>query len=215
MGRPALSDRHLAERRERIFAAALDIFRRDGAAGVTMRALGEAVGLSPMALYRYVPAGKAGVLATLRCRGFDALAAAFVTAAAGERHPVSRVLALCQAIVRFAAERPDLYRLMFEVTQPELETVAGEEIALARQRAWAPALEAFGAAVGQGMLRGDPQLLPHVFFAGIHGVIEFELSRQSDPHRNVDRLMRPMLRTLLAGCGATPAALRRVESLDW
>ena len=214
MARAAHSEAYVAEQRDRILDAAFAIFRREGVDAVSLRAIAEGVGLSAMALYRYFPGGKAEVLAAVRARGFAELAAAFHSAAAATRRPVERILALGAVVVRLAMTQPDLYRLMFEVTQPELERLAGETIALQRRRAWGHAVEAFRVAVARGLLRGDPELLPHIFFAGIHGVVEFELSRQSDPHRNVARLMKPMLKTLLAGCGASAAALRRVDTLD-
>ena len=213
MGRPAHSAAYVAERRERILDGALALFTSQGVEAVSLRALAEGVGLSPMALYRYFPDGKREVLAAVRARGFAALAAGFAAAARATRHPVGRVLALAMVVVRLAISEPDLYRLMFEVAQPELETLAGEAIGARRREAWTHAREAFATAVARGMLHGDPDLLPHVFFAGIHGVVEFELSRQPDPDRNVARLLKPMLRTLLAGSGASAASLRRVDAL--
>lgn len=213
MGRPAHSQDYIAAERHRILTAAFTLFGREGVSAVGLRSIGEAVGLSAMGLYRYFPSGKGEILATIRGRGFEELGEVFRLASAGVEHPIERILRLCEAIVTFATTRSDLYRLMFDVTQTELEIVAGEVITAQRRQAWSYAAEAFDAAVSQRMLHGDRAILPHLFFAGIHGVIEFELSRQSDPRRNLERLIKPMIRTLLKGSGASAPALRRVGRL--
>ncbi|WP_372576573.1 TetR/AcrR family transcriptional regulator [Ruegeria hyattellae] len=54
-GRPALSEDEFSGRRAEIAAVALQLFKEEGFASVSMRRLGKEVGLTPMALYRYFP----------------------------------------------------------------------------------------------------------------------------------------------------------------
>ena len=213
MGRPAHSETHIIGRRQRIRAVAFALFAQHGVSGVSLRAIGDAIGLSAVALYRYFPGGTGEILAAVRADGFSELAAAFDAASAGISHPISRILRLAETIAGFALERPALYRLMFDVTQPEFEAVPGEMITEQRRIAWAHPVKAFEDAVGQGFVQGDPAVLPHLFFAAIHGLIEFELSRQSDPRRTLEHLMKPMLRLLLRGAAADPSVVRRVDRL--
>ena len=116
---------------------------------------------------------------------------AFGCAAAGRAGPTRPAFTTSAEGLRptLIAVRRDLHR------HPELS--GGEQRTAARVAA---RLRALGLEVRTGV--------------GGHGVVEFELSRQSDPQRNVARLMKPMLKTLLAGCGASTTALRRVDTLD-
>ncbi|MEO1027072.1 MAG: TetR/AcrR family transcriptional regulator [Pseudomonadota bacterium] len=63
-GRPTLSEDALSDRRAEIQAAALQLFKEEGYASVSMRRLGKEVGLTPMALYRYFPT-KLDILSSL------------------------------------------------------------------------------------------------------------------------------------------------------
>jgi hypothetical protein len=117
-------------------------------------------------------------------------------------------LSLARALVGFALEGAGLYRLMFDLTQSE----EGEAYLVSRRAsAWRLPAEALQAAVDQGLLHADREILPHLVFAGVHGVLSFELSQQPSPARRLDRLLGPMLETLLRGAGAGPAVVRKVR----
>lgn len=210
MPRPALSEEAVQQQRDRALQAALDLFTRQGVENVSVRAVASAVGLSPMALYRYFPGGKEELLATLRGSGFEALAAQLGQAVAGVVDPVDRLLRLVLAMVQYATQRPDLYRLMFDVTQ----SADGDEyLAQRRMRAWRQAADVFDEVLEAGLLQGERETLPHLFFAAIHGIIAFELSRQPDPRRRMSQLMGPMLEMLFRGSSASPEAIRKIHRL--
>jgi AcrR family transcriptional regulator len=208
MPKPALSDEVVQQQRSRALHSALDLFARSGIDAVSVRAVAGAIGLSPMALYRYFPGGRADVLATIRGSGFDELADQFEAIAAKPSDPITHILELTHVLVRFATGKPDLYRLMFNLTQPEERDpyLAGR-----RQRAWTHAVAPFEAALRAGHLRGDPAVFPHLFFAAVHGVIVFELSGQPDPRRRMGQLIGPMLETMFRGAGARPATIRKLR----
>jgi AcrR family transcriptional regulator len=204
------------EQRERALRVAIELFERDGIQGVTLRAIATEVDLTAMALYRYFPGGKDEVIATLRGRGFEELAADFEAALEDVEEPIDQVLALTAALVRFALQRPGLYRLMFDFTQAaEFEPYLAER----RQRAWQRPQQAFTRAIAAGLLEADAEQLPHLVFAAIHGGILFELSGQPQAQRRVSRLVVPLLTLLLRGAGAQPAVLRKLkrwaESKPW
>lgn len=207
MPRPPLSEADLQRTRERTLDAALGLFRDKGIDGVTVRALAQAVELSPMALYRYFPEGRSEVLAAIRGRGFDDLAEHISRALDGVDHPIDRVVACLLAGTDFAMRRAPLYHLMFDVTQPE---DADTHLAEQRRHAWQVVQQAFEPALDTGMLRGDRELLPHIFFAAFHGMIQFEHSLQPHPARRLQRLLAPMLETLLRGT-ASPSAITRAR----
>jgi AcrR family transcriptional regulator len=205
-----LSEASLQKQRDRALAAAVTLFEREGIEGVSLRGIANEVELSAMALYRYFPGGKSEVLATLRGRGFEQLAAVFDGALADVEGPIERIVALTIALVRFALRHPGLYRLMFEVTQPEEYE---PYLAARRKLAWQQPGEAFRGAIRQGLLAGDPDQLPHLVFAAVHGLISFELSGQPQPQRRLNRSVAPLLTLLLRGANAGPAVLRKLRPL--
>jgi hypothetical protein len=109
--------------------------------------------------------------------------------------------------IRFGRRHPDLYQLMFFVTHDERDPY----LVACRKLAWREVTEPFAAAVAAGLLRGDRDTMPHLFFAAVHGAIALELSGQPDPRRRLDHLIVPMLETLLRGSGATPATIDKVR----
>jgi len=208
MPKPALSDAVVQQQRNRALHSALDLFTRAGIEAVSVRAVAGAIGLSPMALYRYFPGGRADVLATIRGSGFDELADQLAAVSSKPSDPIQHILQLTHVLVRFATDKPDLYRLMFNLTQPEERD---PYLASRRRRAWTHAVAPFEAALRTGLLRGNPAVFPHLFFAAIHGVIVFELSGQPDPRRRLGQLIGPMVETMFRGSGARPATLRKLR----
>jgi AcrR family transcriptional regulator len=208
MPRLALSALEVEQQRRRSLDAALHLFVQHGAPGVSMRAIASEVALTAMALYRYFPGGKNEVLATLRGRGFDGLAEQFEQASRLSADSLDRFLALVRALVTFARENSALYRLMFDLTQPEEQEAF---LAARRARAWSIPEGTLHALIDAGLLQADRELFPHLVFAAVHGVLCFELSAQPNPARRSDRLLGPMLETLFRGSGAGPAVLRKLK----
>src|SRR3990172_528517 len=98
--------------RERILEEALTIVRREGAAGITMRAIARKLGYSPATLYLYV-ASKDALLQEVALHGFQLLGEA-VAPAAGVEDPEQAVVEVSRGFLEFALRDPHLYRLMFE-----------------------------------------------------------------------------------------------------
>lgn len=136
---------HHGNLREALLDAAERSLSRQGGAGLALRAIARAAGVSHAAAYHHF-ADREAVLRALAARGFGRLAAALAaggSSAAGG----AGFLEMGVAYVRFAAEHPDLFRLMF-----------GAEVAKGRGKD--PALraasdEAFGVLL-EGVRRLDP-----------------------------------------------------------
>jgi AcrR family transcriptional regulator len=100
-----------APTRRRLAAAARRLLDREGAAAVSMRRLAQAVGLTPMAIYRHYP-GRAALLNALADEGFEELAASLKRkrfAGGVER----RLLKMAEIYLDHALENPRLFELMF------------------------------------------------------------------------------------------------------
>ena len=208
--RMARGPKDVHDQRDRALRAAVQLFKESGIEAVTLRAIASEVNVTAMALYRYFPGGKSEVLATLRGRGFEELAARFDVAVSDVSKPIEQILALTVSLVRFALDSPSRYRLMFDVTQAEEND---GYLATRRQLAWRRPAEAFAEAVRQGLLEGEPELLPHLVFAAVHGMISFQLSEQPQAERKLIVMLVPLMGLVLRGAGAAPAVVRKAETL--
>jgi AcrR family transcriptional regulator len=195
MPRPALRDDEIEDFRGRLCAAATLRFAEHGAAGVSLRALAADLGCSPTTPYRYFR-DKDEILAAVRARAFEALAAACDAVRGREADPERRLAEMGRAYLRFAREEPHAYRVAFELEQPDAG--AYPELIAARIAAWSSMQRAVTDAVARGALAGDPITLAHVFWAGVHGLATLELSGQLH-ERHFEDLEQPLIDTLLRG----------------
>lgn len=184
MPRQALVDEEIAVFRRRAVDAATHLFAEQGYAAVTMRSLGAALGVSAMAIYRYI-ANKDELFVLVRAEAFrrfaDALEAALAVAPADEppHASVTRLFALKRAYIAFAVAQPDAYRIMFELRGAEPPKGPARDALAAQSR------RAFGClhgcvvdAVAHGYLRGDPLTHAHLFWASTHGLVSLHLAGQ-------------------------------------
>lgn len=96
---------------EKIYSAALRILEKEGADAVTMRRIAEAVGITPMAVYRHYP-NRAGLLNALADSGFTDLADRLSsTRLNGDTE--KKLEKLMNVFVDHALENPRLFELMF------------------------------------------------------------------------------------------------------
>ncbi len=122
-----------AKLRADILAAATELLERTGSEeAVTLRAVARQVGISAPSIYSHFPDREAIVDAIVddAFRDFNA-AIKDASDAAAEAGPLARLSAGCAAYLRFAAERPNRYQLLFgrrdfvgygEPRVPELRT---------------------------------------------------------------------------------------------
>jgi AcrR family transcriptional regulator len=197
MPRPLLSQVEVDAFREDLVGAALQRFAAHGYAGVTLRGLAADLGCSPMTPYRYFR-DKDEIFSAVRAAAFARFADALERADRGAG-PVERLRALGRAYVRFALGEPDAYRVMFELGQPD----AGgyPELLTQGQRAWESLRNVIGDAVTAGKLAGDPRLLAHICWAGLHGAVSLQLAGKLGLGCALEDLVEPIMDTLVRGAG--------------
>src|SRR5580704_7584410 len=101
----------MAPTAQRIGAAARRLLDREGVEAVTMRRVAEAVGVTPMALYRHYP-DRAGLLNFLANGGFEELASRL----AAQRFfgdIERRLTKMAEIYLEHALANPRLFELMF------------------------------------------------------------------------------------------------------
>jgi AcrR family transcriptional regulator len=97
---------------DQIVAAATQILRAEGAGAVSMRRVGDALGISAMTPYRHF-ANRDALLSRIADDGFTALASSIPEARLRRLPPRRRLLALLDAYLDFALEEPHWYDCMF------------------------------------------------------------------------------------------------------
>lgn len=105
-------ERLRAQMRQEILDAARRILREQGIKELSMRGLGQAVGVTAPTLYDYFP-NKEGVLDALFQEGTARLRRAFEEAIAANEPGLAGLRAIGIAYREFAHEEPDLFQLIF------------------------------------------------------------------------------------------------------
>jgi AcrR family transcriptional regulator len=146
----------LSPRARQIVAAARDLLESEGADGLTMRRLGERLGIRAPSLYKHLP-NKAALEVALIADGFEEAAETFDAATTAAEQPL---VALADAYRGFAKRHPQLYRLMTERPLPreQLPPEVEDRAAAALVRA-----------------AGSPDRA-RAAFAFIHGMVILELN---------------------------------------
>ncbi len=127
---------HHGNLREAAIAAALEILARDGVAGLSLRALAKATGVTPTAFYESHFGDKDELLAAVAETGFQRLALQMAEDATGAPTTQERIERLAVSYIRFATQNKPLFQLMFgrELSDlkrfPTLAMTAGKSYSL-------------------------------------------------------------------------------------
>lgn len=189
---------HHGDLRAALLAEAATMITEGGAASVTMRALGERVGVSRTAPYRHFT-DKSALLLAVAAAGFDRLNDRLQAVdAAAPRSGVERIRRLGEEYVRFALENPAHYRLMYgaeaiaRTEQPELRESAN--------RLFEQLVEVIRAQQRSGRIkRQDPQTQAYVAWSAVHGLAMLVVEGQIKTTVDVEALARQATATLLDG----------------
>jgi AcrR family transcriptional regulator len=197
MTKPARAYHH-GDLRAALLDEAAAMIAEGGTASVTMRALGQRLGVSRTAPYRHFE-DKTALLVAVAASGFKRLNDRLQRIKAGApRSSVEGVRRMGEEYVRFALENPAHYRLMY-----------GKE-AVARQDL--PELREAGSALFEqlvdviqayqdsgGIERHDPRVQAYVAWSAVHGLASLLIDGQITAAVDVDRLIRQTTQTVLDG----------------
>jgi AcrR family transcriptional regulator len=193
-----LSSEDVEDFRRRLCVAAEGLFAERGIEAVTMRELAQALGVSPMTPYRYFK-DKDAILAAVRAAAFARFAAALEAAMAEPADPLRRSRRAGEAYVAFALAEPQAYRLMFDLSQPTEGDYPDLQAAIVRaRRTMTVHVEAMIAA---GLLDGDAELIGHMFWSVLHGMLMLQLTGKLAPSIDPAKLRALVFSTLTRGLG--------------
>jgi AcrR family transcriptional regulator len=103
---------HHGDLRAALVRAAAAEIERGGYENLSLRELAESLGVSRAAPYRHFTDRRA-LLAAVAADGFERLTAAYRKATSSGKTPRARLAAAGRGYLKFAAERPQTFRLMF------------------------------------------------------------------------------------------------------
>ena len=177
--------------------AAIGTIQRGGVQALTLRAVGEKLGVSRTALYRHFP-DKSALLAAVGREGFRTLRLRLQDAWRRHDGGQSGFEAMGAAYVRFALDHPSHYRVMFG------GHLSGKVRDLELDREGAAAFEALVEALvslqEQGIVKPDPPLrLAQYIWANVHGIAMLAIDGQlREPAHAVIEFANERMRTGIA-----------------
>jgi AcrR family transcriptional regulator len=174
---------HHGDLRRALLEEAARTIQHEGVDGLTLRAVGERLGVSRTALYRHFT-DKAALLSAVARDGFRTLRLALVHAwtEGGGGRPGFEAMGL--AYVRFALANPSHYRVMFGgfLARPSPDPGLAEEASGAFQ----VLVDALVAQQQAGLVRqDDPLQLARLIWALVHGIAMLAIDRHFE-HQHAD-----------------------------
>ncbi len=158
---------------ERILESAAALLDAGGIASVTLRAVGQASGVSHNAPYKHFE-NRDSLLGAVATQEFHKLAAAFTAFGQSKVQPLTKLKRALQAFSEYGRDHPSRYQLLF--SDPEIAKQGGE-----LQRAAMASFSAFALLVAEcqraGVLPGVPTpALAGLLYASVHGLVDLEAS---------------------------------------
>ncbi len=198
---------HHGDLRRALLHEALRTIQTQGVGALTLRSVGEHLGVSRTALYRHF-ADKSALLAAVAREGFRTFRLALLEAWHTAPNTLGGFEAMGLAYVRFALAQPSHYRVMFGggvdpgAIDPELAEESGG--------AFQVLVGALAALQHRGLVRQeDPLQLARYVWAVVHGVamlaIDGQLQHQGADAEAVTRYAVERLRTGIAAPPGAPA----------
>jgi AcrR family transcriptional regulator len=201
--RPAKKPRdqyHHGDLRRALVQAAARTLQKHGFDALTLRAVGDELGVSRSALYRHF-ADKSALLTAVASEGFRMLRADLVSAweSGGKGRPGFDAMGI--AYVRFALDNPWHYRVMFgggfelDASDPELMAEGAS--------AFAALVDALLEQQARGLVRrDDPQTQANFVWAVVHGVAMLAIDGKLEHEgADADALARYAVKCVSTGIG--------------
>lgn len=203
MARPALTTDALDAMRQRLVAAALDVYRQAGLEALSFRRLADVMGLSHTLPYRYF-AHKEALLVAMRVhctQQFEAFVRARENVDAGWTAQLDSVAA---AYVAFVQDDPQAYQLIFTTEQPPPDRYPA--LLAARRALFDHIVDVLAGGVDDGAIRGEPRQLAHLFWVSFHGLMTLHVANQLVHGQTLHDLVTPLMRRLLGADAAATGA---------
>jgi AcrR family transcriptional regulator len=177
--------------REEIVAATADLLERTGDQDqVSIRAIADAVGVSPPSIYLHFPDKTALLFAVCEDR-FRQLDRLMEEAARSASDPFDEIRRRAEAYIRFGLEHPEQYRILFMERD---EPTGFSEEHLADASAFDHMVEAVSRAMGAGLIAdADPAVVTIGLWAAAHGLTSLLIAKPNFPWPPLEELRDQVL----------------------
>lgn len=183
---------------QRILSAARALFEREGPGAVSMRRVAEAVGITPMAIYRHFP-NREALLKRISDDSFNEIAHHWAARKSGG-DPIAQLVAIQLIYLDYALAHPHLFDHAFSVRRDDARRFP-EDFHARRSPTANVAHDAVVEAQQQGVLRaGDPWDITMTLWGHSHGLIAlYRAGRFSYDDRRFQAFYEASLGRLLDG----------------
>ncbi|WP_406339805.1 TetR/AcrR family transcriptional regulator [Streptomyces sp. NBC_00649] len=195
----ASSSYHHGDLRAACLRAARELLEEDGSAGLSLRAVARRAGVSATAPYRHY-ADRDALVSAVAAEGYRELAGELASAHPAPTTP-TELSAVAVAYVRFALDRPAMFRVMFaEPCDPADEERVAATAAIAEYV--------------RDMVRGafpgaDPEVLSTTVWALVHGLAFLHLDGKLDS--STPEVVAAQVESAVQALFTAPAAMSRSE----
>ena len=167
-----------------------------GMAGLSLRGVAAEMGWTAASLYRYY-GSKAELLAATRAAAYNRFSDRIEAAHASSDDPWARSRAIGEAYVAFAFDEPAAYKLIFAYEQDEADKT--DELRAAERRSQRTLTDYVTEMVAAGLLEGDAEILAHVYWASLHGLVVLQMANKLSRSPSFDALRRTAGRLITRG----------------
>jgi AcrR family transcriptional regulator len=214
------SDAHNASRERRarekqalrasILRAAGEVFLERGYEGLSMRSVAERIGYTATTIYLYFK-DKDDLLFALLDEGYADLGQRLAQAAATERDPLQRLVAIGRTYITFGLDNPLLYQVMF-MQRADFLAARLKQRPATRINAFDVLQQAVKEALDAGALKpGDVLTYALSLWAAVHGLVSLVITLPLTDAGLVERLIEISLAATLNSVRAAADAMPRHE----
>ena len=187
--------------REQILEAASHLLVETGDENaVSIRAVAEAVGVTPPSIYLHF-ADKNDLIFAICEKYLEELDRRTTEAARGSDDLIESLLRRGRAYIWFGLENREPYRVIF-MRKPSDTPLPWQYEKIVTSSAFGHLLDDVGAAVGAGLLEGDPMLVALALWSAVHGITSLLISKPNFPWPDLDQLIDQVTRSALYGVAA-------------
>ncbi|MGH2673230.1 MAG: TetR/AcrR family transcriptional regulator [Actinomycetota bacterium] len=184
--------------REQILEAASRLLVQTGDEdAVSIRAVAEAVGVTPPSIYRHF-ADKNELIFAICERYFDELDRLTNEGAGGSGDPIESLMLRGRAYVRFGLENPEPYRVIF-MRRASDTPLPWQVEKILNASAFGNLLGDVRRAIDAGLIEGDPMLVSISLWSAVHGLTSLLISKPRFPWPEVEVLVDQVARSALYG----------------
>jgi AcrR family transcriptional regulator len=184
--------------REQILDAASRLLVETGDEdAVSIRAVAEAVGVTPPSIYLHF-ADKTELIFAICERYFDELDRVTSDAARDSEDPVEAIELRGRAYIRFGLENPEPYRVIF-MRKPTDTPLPWQYEKIVSSSAFGHLVQDVTRAIDAGQVEGDPMLVSVSLWAAVHGITSLLISKPGFPWPELDVIVDQIARAALFG----------------